>query len=121
MLWDTQNIDELERRMRYLPVKLDDIKLCLTFTMTAIFHSITGRTRIEFGTAGEFAIGIHRRYQRLQGLRGKMEAGWARMNDLIIIQTSQASTMSCTSVDVVRNMLLSSGTLRVPVEECRRC
>lgn len=32
------------------------------------------RTRIEFGTAG---------------LRGKMEAGWARMNDLIIIQASQ--------------------------------
>ncbi|RPD65833.1 phosphoglucomutase first 3 domain-containing protein [Lentinus tigrinus ALCF2SS1-6] len=30
--------------------------------------------RIEFGTAG---------------LRGKMEAGWARMNDLIIIQASQ--------------------------------
>ncbi|KAF8136146.1 hypothetical protein EV363DRAFT_1542317, partial [Boletus edulis] len=48
-LWDTQNIDELEKRMR---------------------------TRIEFGTAG---------------LRGRMEAGWARMNDLIIIQTSQAS------------------------------
>ncbi|KAF8436904.1 hypothetical protein L210DRAFT_3688468 [Boletus edulis BED1] len=46
-LWDTQNIDELEKRMR---------------------------TRIEFGTAG---------------LRGRMEAGWARMNDLIIIQTSQ--------------------------------
>jgi phosphoglucomutase len=32
------------------------------------------RTRIEFGTAG---------------LRGRMEAGWSRMNDLIIIQTSQ--------------------------------
>ncbi|KAJ3913861.1 hypothetical protein F5877DRAFT_93012 [Lentinula edodes] len=32
------------------------------------------RPRIEFGTAG---------------LRGKMEAGWARMNDLIIIQASQ--------------------------------
>ncbi|KAG5645035.1 hypothetical protein DXG03_007214 [Asterophora parasitica] len=32
------------------------------------------RVRIEFGTAG---------------LRGKMEAGWARMNDLIIIQASQ--------------------------------
>ncbi|KAI5983862.1 hypothetical protein EDD15DRAFT_2178391 [Pisolithus albus] len=32
------------------------------------------RTRINFGTAG---------------LRGKMEAGWARMNDLIIIQASQ--------------------------------
>ncbi|KAI0670669.1 phosphoglucomutase first 3 domain-containing protein [Trametes maxima] len=31
--------------------------------------------RIEFGTAG--------------GLRGRMEAGWARMNDLIIIQASQ--------------------------------
>ncbi|KZS89874.1 phosphoglucomutase 1 [Sistotremastrum niveocremeum HHB9708] len=31
-------------------------------------------TRIEFGTAG---------------LRGKMEAGWARMNDLIVIQASQ--------------------------------
>ncbi|KAF8197374.1 hypothetical protein BJ912DRAFT_1020722 [Pholiota molesta] len=32
------------------------------------------RTRIEFGTAG---------------LRGRMEAGWSRMNDLIITQTSQ--------------------------------
>ncbi|KIM87657.1 hypothetical protein PILCRDRAFT_773278 [Piloderma croceum F 1598] len=32
------------------------------------------RTRIEFGTAG---------------LRGKMEAGWSGMNDLIIIQASQ--------------------------------
>ncbi|KAF9027123.1 hypothetical protein BDZ89DRAFT_987490 [Hymenopellis radicata] len=32
------------------------------------------RTRIEFGTAG---------------LRGRMEAGWSRMNDLIIIQASQ--------------------------------
>ncbi|GLB35182.1 putative phosphoglucomutase/phosphomannomutase, alpha/beta/alpha domain III [Lyophyllum shimeji] len=32
------------------------------------------RPRIEFGTAG---------------LRGRMEAGWARMNDLIVIQTSQ--------------------------------
>ncbi|KAF9459335.1 hypothetical protein BDZ94DRAFT_1268397 [Collybia nuda] len=32
------------------------------------------RPRIEFGTAG---------------LRGRMEAGWARMNDLIILQTSQ--------------------------------
>ncbi|KAJ8078391.1 hypothetical protein PM082_012673 [Marasmius tenuissimus] len=32
------------------------------------------RNRIEFGTAG---------------LRGRMEAGWARMNDLIIIQASQ--------------------------------
>ncbi|KAI9056683.1 phosphoglucomutase first 3 domain-containing protein [Trametes sanguinea] len=32
------------------------------------------RPRIEFGTAG---------------LRGRMEAGWARMNDLIIIQASQ--------------------------------
>ncbi|KIK63778.1 hypothetical protein GYMLUDRAFT_259462 [Collybiopsis luxurians FD-317 M1] len=32
------------------------------------------KPRIEFGTAG---------------LRGKMEAGWARMNDLIIIQASQ--------------------------------
>ncbi|KXN90461.1 Phosphoglucomutase-2, partial [Leucoagaricus sp. SymC.cos] len=32
------------------------------------------RHRIEFGTAG---------------LRGRMEAGWARMNDLIIIQVSQ--------------------------------
>ncbi|KAF9452814.1 phosphoglucomutase 1 [Macrolepiota fuliginosa MF-IS2] len=32
------------------------------------------RHRIEFGTAG---------------LRGRMEAGWARMNDLIIIQASQ--------------------------------
>ncbi|KAF8803603.1 hypothetical protein BYT27DRAFT_7195445 [Phlegmacium glaucopus] len=32
------------------------------------------RTRIEFGTAG---------------LRGRMEAGWSRINDLIIIQTSQ--------------------------------
>ncbi|KIY71646.1 hypothetical protein CYLTODRAFT_345563 [Cylindrobasidium torrendii FP15055 ss-10] len=32
------------------------------------------RKRIEFGTAG---------------LRGRMEAGWARMNDLIIIQASQ--------------------------------
>ncbi|KAF9228602.1 Phosphoglucomutase, first 3 domain-containing protein [Gyrodon lividus] len=46
-LWDRQDIDELEKRMR---------------------------TRIEFGTAG---------------LRGRMEAGWARMNDLIIIQASQ--------------------------------
>ncbi|KAG2348449.1 Phosphoglucomutase, first 3 domain-containing protein [Suillus weaverae] len=34
------------------------------------------RTRIEFGTAG---------------LRGKMEAGWSRMNDLIVIQASQAA------------------------------
>ncbi|KAF8652709.1 hypothetical protein AX16_004213 [Volvariella volvacea WC 439] len=32
------------------------------------------RNRIEFGTAG---------------LRGKMEAGWSRMNDLIVIQASQ--------------------------------
>ncbi|PPQ74181.1 hypothetical protein CVT26_006763 [Gymnopilus dilepis] len=32
------------------------------------------RTRIEFGTAG---------------LRGRMEAGWSRMNDLIIAQTSE--------------------------------
>jgi phosphoglucomutase len=32
------------------------------------------RNRIEFGTAG---------------LRGKMEAGWARMNDLTVIQASQ--------------------------------
>jgi phosphomannomutase len=32
------------------------------------------RPRIEFGTAG---------------LRGRMEAGWSRMNDLIIIQASQ--------------------------------
>ncbi|KAF5358442.1 hypothetical protein D9756_001763 [Leucocoprinus leucothites] len=32
------------------------------------------RNRIQFGTAG---------------LRGRMEAGWARMNDLTIIQTSQ--------------------------------
>ncbi|KAI8998909.1 phosphoglucomutase first 3 domain-containing protein [Trametes punicea] len=32
------------------------------------------RPRIEFGTAG---------------LRGRMEAGWARMNDLIVIQASQ--------------------------------
>ncbi|ETW81836.1 hypothetical protein HETIRDRAFT_317679 [Heterobasidion irregulare TC 32-1] len=32
------------------------------------------RNRIEFGTAG---------------LRGRMEAGWARMNDLIVIQSSQ--------------------------------
>ncbi|KAI0320187.1 hypothetical protein OF83DRAFT_1081771 [Amylostereum chailletii] len=32
------------------------------------------RSRIEFGTAG---------------LRGRMEAGWARMNDLIVIQSSQ--------------------------------
>ncbi|KAJ7771839.1 hypothetical protein B0H16DRAFT_1305777 [Mycena metata] len=32
------------------------------------------RPRIEFGTAG---------------LRGKMQAGWARMNDLIVIQASQ--------------------------------
>ncbi|KAH8102870.1 hypothetical protein BXZ70DRAFT_1057060, partial [Cristinia sonorae] len=32
------------------------------------------RSRIEFGTAG---------------LRGRMEAGWSRMNDLIIIQASQ--------------------------------
>ncbi|KAJ8584463.1 hypothetical protein M405DRAFT_826766 [Rhizopogon salebrosus TDB-379] len=32
------------------------------------------RSRIEFGTAG---------------LRGKMEAGWSRMNDLIVIQASQ--------------------------------
>ncbi|KDR81365.1 hypothetical protein GALMADRAFT_239221 [Galerina marginata CBS 339.88] len=32
------------------------------------------RTRIDFGTAG---------------LRGRMEAGWSRMNDLIILQTSQ--------------------------------
>ncbi|KAG5735532.1 Phosphoglucomutase-2 [Termitomyces sp. T112] len=32
------------------------------------------RVRIEFGTAG---------------LRGKMEAGWARMNDLTVIQASQ--------------------------------
>ncbi|KAI0340695.1 hypothetical protein BDW22DRAFT_1360127 [Trametopsis cervina] len=32
------------------------------------------RKRIEFGTAG---------------LRGKMEAGWSRMNDLIVIQASQ--------------------------------
>ncbi|KZP29895.1 hypothetical protein FIBSPDRAFT_726687 [Athelia psychrophila] len=46
-LWDAQDTDELEKRMR---------------------------TRIEFGTAG---------------LRGKMEAGWSRMNDLIIIQASQ--------------------------------
>ncbi|KAI6043124.1 hypothetical protein EDC04DRAFT_2654682 [Pisolithus marmoratus] len=46
-LWDHQQTEELERRMR---------------------------KRIEFGTAG---------------LRGKMEAGWARMNDLIVIQASQ--------------------------------
>ncbi|KAL4065441.1 hypothetical protein J3A83DRAFT_4135095 [Scleroderma citrinum] len=46
-LWDQQNTDELEKRMR---------------------------PRIQFGTAG---------------LRGKMEAGWARMNDLIITQASQ--------------------------------
>ncbi|KAI0004497.1 hypothetical protein BJV74DRAFT_807685 [Russula compacta] len=31
-------------------------------------------SRIEFGTAG---------------LRGRMEAGWSRMNDLIVIQASQ--------------------------------
>ncbi|KAH7889858.1 hypothetical protein F5I97DRAFT_1800865 [Phlebopus sp. FC_14] len=37
------------------------------------------RTRIEFGTAG---------------LRGRMEAGWARMNDLIILQASQVSSTS---------------------------
>ncbi|KAF9052789.1 hypothetical protein BJ165DRAFT_1339803 [Panaeolus papilionaceus] len=37
------------------------------------------RNRIEFGTAGMFII----------GLRGRMEAGWSRMNDLIILQTSQ--------------------------------
>ncbi|KIM48987.1 hypothetical protein M413DRAFT_438147 [Hebeloma cylindrosporum] len=46
-LWNRNELDELERRMR---------------------------ARIEFGTAG---------------LRGRMEAGWARMNDLIIIQASQ--------------------------------
>ncbi|KAI9569508.1 hypothetical protein HD554DRAFT_2321846 [Boletus coccyginus] len=74
VLWDTRNIDELEKRMRYFPAELDDIEPRLTFTTTVVFHSLIGRTRIEFGTAG---------------LRGKMEAGWARMNDLIIIQTSQ--------------------------------
>ncbi|KAF8876038.1 hypothetical protein CPB84DRAFT_1796184 [Gymnopilus junonius] len=47
LLWDRQDIDELEKRFR---------------------------TRIQFGTAG---------------LRGRMEAGWSRMNDLIIGQTSQ--------------------------------
>ena len=34
-------------------------------------------------------ISIYNIHGRVLGLRGKMEAGWSRMNDLIVIQTSQ--------------------------------
>jgi hypothetical protein len=51
--------------MRYLPVKLDDIESGLTFTTVVVFHSIIGRARIEFGTAGEFTVGDYPLYQRL--------------------------------------------------------
>ncbi|KAG6910908.1 hypothetical protein DXG01_006591 [Tephrocybe rancida] len=62
-LWEAGNVDELEKRMR---------------------------VRIEFGTAGKgifMACGIS--ILTSSGLRGRMEAGWARMNDLIVIQASQ--------------------------------
>lgn len=64
-LWDARNETELERRLR---------------------------NRIEFGTAGKIAsamcIILYLRSCHI-GLRGRMEAGFARMNDLIIIQASQ--------------------------------
>lgn len=50
--------------MRYWRVKLDDIESGLTFTTMVVLHSIIERTRIEFGTAGEFTVGDHSRYQR---------------------------------------------------------
>lgn len=80
MLWDTQNTEELEKRMRYFPVNLD-IELCLTFTTMVVFHSITKRTRIEFGTAGEFTLDIYCRYQR-QALRAPWKnGGWVGENE----------------------------------------
>lgn len=54
-------------------------------------------TRIEFGTAGMKLVSSYESWisfsHRLWfvGLRGRMEAGWARMNDLIVIQASQVS------------------------------
>ncbi|KAF5386592.1 hypothetical protein D9615_001724 [Tricholomella constricta] len=52
------------------------------------------RVRIDFGTAG---------------LRGKMEAGWARMNDLIVIQASQglcAYVMACIDDAATRGIVI---------------
>lgn len=62
--------------MRYFPVELDDIEPRLTFTTTVVFHSLIGRTRIEFGTAGEFTVGVHRRYQRLVPRTPRQNGGW---------------------------------------------
>ncbi|QRW11378.1 phosphoglucomutase/phosphomannomutase, alpha/beta/alpha domain protein [Ceratobasidium sp. AG-Ba] len=62
-LWKTGNIDELNNRLS---------------------------KRIEFGTAGKFINGPSSFSLTFNaGLRGRMEAGFARMNDLIIIQASQ--------------------------------
>jgi len=53
------------------------------------------RSRIEFGTAGPINcenvfVGTNDHDHRTSlGLRGRMEAGWSRMNDLIVIQASQ--------------------------------
>ncbi|KAG8728118.1 Phosphoglucomutase-3, partial [Ceratobasidium sp. 428] len=64
VLWKAGNVDELDKRLS---------------------------KRIEFGTAGT-PPALPTSYHTLTpftGLRGRMEAGFARMNDLIVIQASQ--------------------------------
>lgn len=63
----------------------------ISFRLGLIY--VNWRSRIEFGTAGtltfEKVSACLLKVSVREGLRGRMEAGWARMNDLIVIQASQ--------------------------------
>jgi len=65
--------------------KSDEVlSLYLHFYLLIVSSFINPRERIGFGTAGKISSGIYPSVFVIShedsGLRGKMEAGWARMN-----------------------------------------
>jgi hypothetical protein len=88
-LWDEGNTEELESRMRWIARHFP------SFVM-ATLHSLAGRALSSVLLVCSRVVAVLQlqfadisRSSRGPGLRGKMEAGWSRMNDLIIIQASQ--------------------------------
>jgi hypothetical protein len=102
-LWDAGNTPELEKRMRWLSCAFFFFHFTTSLYLLMqdahrVWHC---RLVVEISFCDWIPTIFHR-----TGLRGRMEAGWSRMNDLTVIQASQVRSAFKSAHNIINTLYL---------------
>lgn len=95
-----------------------ELTLIRSYDDVTLAHALNSELQV---VTSIIVLALHELSYRSTGLRGRMEAGWGRMNDLIIIQASQVTCYHPTYWEPVATKQLPLGPLRICTREREGC